>query len=246
MLMNLLRKAGWIFVLSFAFLHAYAQQNAVLKGTVKSSDEMLGGATVTVGSRSTTTGADGSFSISVKPGTYNVTVSFVGYKTITRSVSLKEGETLTLQFELEAGASVSEVVVLGSRSRVVRSNTLTPVPVDVFSVAELTMTGNVEPTQMINMVAPSFNSSRQTIADGTDHIDPATLRGLGPDQVLLLLNGKRRHNTALVNINGTIGRGSVGTDMNAIPTAAIERLEILRDGASSQYGSDAIDRKSVV
>lgn len=240
MLMNLLRKAGWIFVLSFAFLHAYAQQNAVLKGTVKSSDEMLGGATVTVGSRSTTTGADGSFSISVKPGTYNVTVSFVGYKTITRSVSLKEGETLTLQFELEAGASVSEVVVLGSRSRVVRSNTLTPVPVDVFSVAELTMTGNVEPTQMINMVAPSFNSSRQTIADGTDHIDPATLRGLGPDQVLLLLNGKRRHNTALVNINGTIGRGSVGTDMNAIPTAAIERLEILRDGASSQYGSDAI------
>jgi iron complex outermembrane receptor protein len=94
--------------------------------------------------------------------------------------------------------------------------------------------------QILNFTAPSFTSNSTTVADGTDHIDPAQLRGLGPDQVLVLLNGKRRHSTALVNINGSPGRGSVGTDLNAIPAFAIERLEVLRDGASAQYGSDAI------
>jgi iron complex outermembrane recepter protein len=92
----------------------------------------------------------------------------------------------------------------------------------------------------LNYVAPSFSSNTQTISDGTDHIDPASLRGLGPDQVLVLINGKRRHTSSLVNVNGTFGRGSVGTDLNTIPTAAIERIEILRDGAAAQYGSDAI------
>ena len=94
--------------------------------------------------------------------------------------------------------------------------------------------------QILNYVAPSFTSNTQTISDGTDHIDPASLRGLGPDQVLVLVNGKRRHTSSLVNVNGTFGRGSVGTDLNAIPAAAIQRLEVLRDGAAAQYGSDAI------
>ncbi len=92
----------------------------------------------------------------------------------------------------------------------------------------------------MNYAAPSFTSNSTTVADGTDHVDPAQLRGLGPDQVLVLLNGKRRHTSSLVNINGSPGRGSVGTDLNAIPAFAIERLEVLRDGASAQYGSDAI------
>ncbi|HET6767102.1 MAG TPA: TonB-dependent receptor, partial [Chitinophagaceae bacterium] len=135
---------------------------------------------------------------------------------------------------------LNRVIVVGSRSAATRSSTQTPVPVDVITSRELNLTGQVEPTQMINFVAPSYNSSRQTIADGTDHIDPATIRGLGPDQTLVLVNGKRRYNTALLNVNGTVGRGSVGTDLNAIPAAAIERVEVLRDGASSQYGSDAI------
>ena len=105
---------------------------------------------------------------------------------------------------------------------------------------ELKGFSQVDVGQILNYVAPSFNSNRQTVADGTDHVDPASLRGLGPDQVLVLVNGKRRHTSALMNINGTVGRGSVGTDMNVIPVAAIERIEILRDGASAQYGSDAI------
>src|SRR4030095_14872789 len=95
-------------------------------------------------------------------------------------------------------------------------------------------------SQLLTYTAPSFQSSRQTISDGTDHVDPAQLRGLGSDQVLVLVNGKRRHQSALVNVNGTVNRGQVGTDMSPIPATSIERIEILRDGASAQYGSDAI------
>ena len=100
--------------------------------------------------------------------------------------------------------------------------------------------GQVDLNQILNFIAPSFQSARQTISDGTDHVDPAQLRGLGTDQVLVLINGKRRHQSALVNVNGTVNRGEVGTDMSAIPATAIERIEILRDGAAAQYGSDAI------
>ncbi|NJO12203.1 MAG: TonB-dependent receptor [Gammaproteobacteria bacterium] len=142
--------------------------------------------------------------------------------------------------EAERVAEVEVVTVVGSRSTIPRSSTETAAPVDVIESRELARTGQTDLTQMVNFTAPSFNSARQTIANGTDHIDPATLRGLGPDQVLVLINGKRQHTTALVNVNSTVGRGSVGYDLNTVPTAAIERIEVLRDGAAAQYGSDAI------
>jgi len=182
----------------------------------------------------------GNYSLPLRPGAYSIQFSFIGFTTLTRQVTIGSGdETLNIQLA-ESVQSLTDVVVVGSRSTQVRSSVETVAPVDIISSRELQATGQIEPTQMINLVAPSFNSARQTVADGTDHIDPATLRGLGPDQVLVLLNGKRRHNQALINVNGTVGRGSVGTDLNTIPTAAIERIEVLREGASSQYGSDAI------
>lgn len=115
-----------------------------------------------------------------------------------------------------------------------------PVPIDVILASDLKLGAYTEPAQMIQALVPSFNFPRATIADGTDHVRPATLRGLAPDQTLVLLNGKRRHTSSLVNVNGTVGRGSVSMDYNAIPSAAIGRAEVLRDGASAQYGSDAI------
>jgi len=121
-----------------------------------------------------------------------------------------------------------------------RTVTESPVPIDVVSGAELEKGGYTETAQMLQAQIPSFNFPRPSLTDGTDHIRPATLRGLAPDQVLLLLNGKRRHTSSLVNLNGSIGRGSVSTDFNAIPAGAISRIEVLRDGASAQYGSDAI------
>jgi iron complex outermembrane receptor protein len=135
---------------------------------------------------------------------------------------------------------LSEVTIIGSRSKN-RVKTDVPVPIDIFNISEITKGApQTSVTQILNYVAPSFTSNPTSTADGTDHIDPAQLRGLGPDQVLILINGKRRHTSALVNINGAPGRGSVGTDLNAIPSFAIERIEVLRDGAAAQYGSDAI------
>jgi iron complex outermembrane receptor protein len=136
--------------------------------------------------------------------------------------------------------TIVEVITVGSR-RPERSKTDTPVPVDVVPISEISSkTGQLDLGQLLQFVAPSFNSNRQSGSDGSDHVDAATLRGLGPDQVLVLINGKRRHTSSLVYLFGTRARGNVGTDLNSIPVAAIKRIEILRDGAAAQYGSDAI------
>ncbi len=131
------------------------------------------------------------------------------------------------------------IIVTGSRSttRTVESS---PVPVDVLSAEAITEGGQTETNKILNKLVPSFNFPQPAIADGSDALRPATLRGLSPDQTLVLVNGKRRHVSALLNINGTIGRGAAAVDMNSIPALAIDRIEVLRDGASSQYGSDAI------
>ena len=134
---------------------------------------------------------------------------------------------------------LDSVQVTGSRVRG-RTAADTAAPVDVIRREELEATGAQEVGQILQMLEPSFNFSRTFVSDGTDILRPATLRALGPDQVLVLVNGKRRHQQALVNVQQTIGRGSAGTDINAIPVGAIDRIEVLRDGAAAQYGSDAI------
>lgn len=215
---------------------------SVIKGTVKDANEPLEGASVIIKGKDagTRTNKTGNFEMKTNAGSYTLEISFVGYISQSKSITVSMGQTITVDVVLEKEKDLQTITVVGTRSTAIRTNIQTAAPVDVFSAKELLLTGQIEPTQMINYVAPSFNSSRQTVADGTDHIDPATLRGLGPDQVLVLVNGRRRHNTALLNVNGTIGRGSVGTDLNSIPASAIERIEVLRDGAASQYGSDAI------
>jgi len=138
-----------------------------------------------------------------------------------------------------SGQEESVIIVTGTR-RTDRTVADSNVPIDVIGGEALTNTGLTETNKILNQLVPSFNFPQPSIADGTDVLRPATLRGLSPDQTLVLVNGKRRHVSALLNINGTIGRGSAAVDMNLIPTLAIERIEVLRDGASSQYGSDAI------
>lgn len=152
----------------------------------------------------------------------------------------QEKDSTTTKKDTVSTNNVEEVVILGSRAGA-RSKADSPVPVDVFNLKEASVVlpqSNIG--QILNAIAPSFTSTVQTNSDGTDHLDPAQLRGLGPDQVLVLVNGKRRHTSALVNVNGTPGRGTVGTDLNAIPSFALNRIEVLRDGAAAQYGSDAI------
>jgi len=135
--------------------------------------------------------------------------------------------------------SVEKISIIGSRT-LARSIKELPVPVDILSNKMLTDTGQIEVGRMLQAVAPSFNFSSSSISDGTDVLKPATLRGLGPDQTLILVNGKRRHHASLIHINTSVGRGTSGSDLNAIPITAIKRVEILRDGAAAQYGSDAI------
>src|SRR5687768_18167988 len=126
------------------------------------------------------------------------------------------------------------IIVTGSRSTT-RTVANSPVPVDVLSGETLTEGGQVETNKILNKLVPSFNFPQPAISDGSDALRPATLRGLAPDQTLVLVNGKRRHTAALLNINGTVGRGSAAVDLNTIPGLAIQRIEVLRDGASSQY-----------
>jgi len=133
----------------------------------------------------------------------------------------------------------STVIVTGTR-RSDRTVADSPVPVDVLTAEAITNTGRIETNRILNALVPSFNFPQPSIADGTDALRPATLRGLSPDQTLVMVNGKRRHVSSLLNINGTVGRGSAAVDLNLIPGLAISRIEVLRDGASSQYGSDAI------
>lgn len=132
-----------------------------------------------------------------------------------------------------------EIIVTGTRATG-RSRLETASPVDVLSGASLRQQGTSELASALAAVAPSIDFPRPAATDGTDAIRPATLRGLSPDEVLVLINGVRAHTSALLNVNGSVGRGSAAVDLNTVPTVALESIEVLRDGASAQYGSDAI------
>src|SRR5213083_2289038 len=233
--------AAFLFVVPFVRL--VAQQTGTVSGTVVATESgapLAGASVVIVGTaRSVLTNEKGLYHLSVPAGAHSVRARLIGYEAVEQRVVVPAGQTVTADFKLVATPlSLNEVVVVGARTS--RTAVETPVPVDVISAQEIADNGQTEVNQILATLAPSFNASHQTIADGSDHINPASLRGLGPDQVLVLVNGKRRHSSALVHVNGTFGRGTVGVDLNAIPTAAIERIEVLRDGASAQYGSDAI------
>ncbi len=221
-------------------MDAHTKDQKEIRGSVKDADgNPLPGANILV--KGTTNGTqadfDGNFTLELDDENAILVVSYLGFKTTEIALN---GQSVINIILAEDAAQLEDVVVVGSRNPN-RTATETTVPVDVIDVAAIANQGpQVSVNQILNYVAPSFTSQSQTVSDGTDHIDPASLRGLGPDQVLVLINGKRRHNTALINVNGTVGAGSVGTDMNAIPAAAIQRIEVLRDGAAAQYGSDAI------
>lgn len=217
-----------------------AQPTGAVKGHVTGNEGVLAGATVTAGAATTQTDNNGDFHLILPPGKYTLTVSYVGHKNVIVYLTVTAGETLTQTLILQPEITTQEVVVVGSRNPK-RSATESPVPVDVIPLKQIAnQVGQLDVTQLLNLLAPSFNSVRQSLGDGTDHIDPAQLRGLGPDQVLVLVNGKRYHQSSLVNVNGTVNKGTTGTDLNSIPASAIDRIEVLRDGASAQYGSDAI------
>lgn len=203
----------------------------------------LPGASVSVRETGRGVSADdgGHYKLVLPAGTYHLEIASIGHIGQNLTVTVTAGGTVEEDVTLVSNAVSQEaVLVVGSRNPK-RTATESPVPIDEIPLKQIANeVGQLDVTQLLTYLAPSFNSVRQALGDGTDHIDPAQLRGLGPDQVLVLVNGKRYHQSSLVNVNGTVNRGTVGTDLNSIPASSIDHIEILRDGASAQYGSDAI------
>jgi iron complex outermembrane receptor protein len=218
-----------------------AQQGTIVGKITTEEGEAIPGADVSIvgTARGAVTNNLGEYRLPAPSGIYTLRARSFAHQSAEQQVIVEPDQTTTIDFALAPAPLLAEqIVAIGSRTT--RSEVDTPVPVDVISAEEIEISGQTEVNQLLAVAIPSFNASHQTISDGTDHINPASLRGLGPDQVLVLVNGKRRHPSALVHVNGTFGRGTVGVDLNGIPTASIKRIEVLRDGASAQYGSDAI------
>lgn len=223
-----------LFLFSITSVFAQKQISGVVKDN--SGQPLVGVNIVEKGtSNGVATDIDGTFKIKIKEGA-TLVFSYIGYQSVEKSTD----NISTIDVVLANGQVLEEVQVVGSRNSK-RTVVNSAVPIDIIDVKSVsTQSGKIEINELLQYVAPSFNASKQSGSDGADHVDPASLRGMGPDQTLVLINGKRRHQSSLVNLFGTRGRGNTGTDLNSIPASAIKRIEILRDGAAAQYGSDAI------
>ncbi|ARV13857.1 TonB-dependent receptor [Polaribacter sp. SA4-12] len=227
-----------LFTIAFMFMIPLGFMAQTIKGKVTdSSGEGLPFMNIVEKgtSNGTTTNDNGDFSITVKSLPTTFVVSSMGFETKTIPVTKKSYLTIIVNED----NALDEVVVTGNRTKP-RTILDSPVPIDNIDVAELTKSGKPTLDRMLTFKVPSFNSQNQAIADATAHYDPADLRGLGPSRTLVLINGKRKNQSAQVYLNRTPGKGEVGVDLKSIPTAAIARVEVLRDGASAIYGSDAI------
>jgi len=183
-----------------------------------------------------TTNDSGEFSITVKKIPTILVVSSLGFISQEINISSESYVTIVVQ---EDNVSLDEIVVVGSRGKP-RTAFDSPVPIDNIKISELAQTGKGVLDQQLMFKVPSYNSTQQPVSDAAAHFSPADLRGLFPSRTLVLVNGKRKNVSALVYSYVTPGRGEVGVDMKSIPSAALENVEILRDGAAAQYGSDAV------
>ena len=226
-----------IFFLFFLLSTTAFAQERTISGTISDSDgSPLPGANVLIKGSSGGTIADvnGKYSLNASTGDILV-ISFIGY--LPQEFTVAESNVINISL-VSDDKQLSEVVVLGTR-RSDRTITESAVPIDIIGTADIEASGFTQTIELLQNLVPSYNASKNSINDGTDHVRPATLRGLGPEHVLVLVNGKRRHLSAVVHVNDQ-QRGSVGVDLNSIPPSSIERIEVLRDGAAAQYGSDAI------
>ncbi len=214
----------------------FAQSYEVTGTITDSNKQPLPGVSVVI--KGTTTGTtsdfDGKYAMKVESGSVLIFTS-VGFVTTTKTM---DGSAV-VDVTMAEGLILDEVVVTGNRAKP-RTALDSPVPIDNISAKELQRSGKVQVEQMLTYKVPSFNSATQAISDATAHFDPADLRGLGPSRTLVLMNGKRMKQSAQIYLNGTPGKGEVGIDLKSFPNAAVKRIEVLRDGASAQYGSDAI------
>ncbi|MFK7775323.1 MAG: TonB-dependent receptor [Saprospiraceae bacterium] len=213
-----------------------------VSGTISDAQGAIIGGTVAVSPTGggTTTDVDGKYSLDLSPGTYKLTVSYTGYDAQTKEFTLTSGQNVVWDVTLNQGSNtLADVVIVGSRTAP-RSSTTSPLPVDVFRAKDLVSTGQTSFDKALQYRVPSFNTVQTPVNDATALLDPYEIRNMGPSRTLILINGKRKNMSALLYTQTSPGRGETGADISGIPTNAIKRIEILRDGASAQYGSDAI------
>jgi iron complex outermembrane receptor protein len=223
-----------IFFLPFIYLNAQSVSGTV----VDENGTPLLGASLRCPQAGTGTITDlaGTFQLEVKQFPATIIVTYLGYAT--QELTIENNQSLNVVM-VESSSKLDEIVVVGSRGAP-RTILTSAVPIDNINAADMAASGQNTIEQIINYRIPSFNSSNQAISDATAHFDPSELRNMGPSRTLVLVNGKRKNQSALVYVNDTPGKGEVGVDMKSIPPGMIERIEVLRDGASAQYGSDAI------
>jgi len=229
-----------LFVLSlFSFSILFAQ-NTISGKVSDNSGKGIAGASVSVGNnRGTQTNTDGQYSLSLPNGSVTITVSFVGYASISKNVNVTGNATVDFILQESAGELGEVILTTGARS-FPRSSINTPLPIDVLSNSDLKSTAQTTFDKQLQYRVPSFNTINTPVNDATTLLDPYEIRNLGPSRTLVLINGKRKNLSSLIYVQFSPGRGETGADLSGIPTDAIKRVEILRDGASAQYGSDAI------
>ncbi|MDH5609448.1 MAG: TonB-dependent receptor, partial [Cyclobacteriaceae bacterium] len=234
-----MKKLLLIIIAIVQFSSVALSQQKTINGSVTdaSTGEAIVGANVVL--KGTTTGVvtdlNGKFSMQVGPDA-TITISFIGYEPIDIAV----GNRTVIDVKMVSGSTeLEELVFVGTRSTP-RSSTDTPVPVDIIGADDLVSTGQTTFDKALQYRIPSFNTVQTPVNDATSLLDPYEIRNMGPSRTLILVNGKRKNLSALLYTQTSPGRGETGADISAIPTDAIKRVEILRDGASAQYGSDAI------
>ena len=229
-------------LMCFVLLYSTTVTAQKISGTITSGGNPLSGISISAkpSSKGTVTDNDGKYSLPLPSGTYKITFSGTGYQSVTESVTLTGTDEKTIDAALSvATEALQEVIMTGTRS-MPRSSANSPLPIDNFDSKSLKSTGQMTFDKALQYRVPSFNTVQTPVNDATSLLDPYEIRNMGPSRTLILINGKRKNMSSLVYTQTSPGRGETGADISAIPTDAIERVEILRDGASAQYGSDAI------
>jgi iron complex outermembrane recepter protein len=228
----------WVILCIPALLNA----QATIQGTVKGKGTILPGASISEKTtrKGTSSDENGKYQLTLPAGSYSISFSSAGYIMQSVKVTVANGETKNIDVDLsEDVKGLEDVIVVGSRS-LPRTSVSTPLPVDVLSANDLRTTAQPSFDKQMQYRVPSFNTINTPVNDATTLLDPYEIRGLGPSRTLILINGKRKNLSSLLYVQFAPGRGETGADLAAIPVDAIKRVEILRDGASAQYGSDAI------
>ncbi|MCI4443870.1 MAG: TonB-dependent receptor [Lentimicrobium sp.] len=229
-----MKKIAFLLLLNVSFLFAQKEISGVVKDNV--GNALPGVNIIEKGTRNfVSTDIDGAYKISVEEGA-TLVFSYVGFASVEKAAT---SSNIDVSLSADAGQNLQEVVVTGTRTAP-RSNTTSALPIDVLTSKDLTSTGQVTFDKALQYKIPSFNVVQTPVNDATSLLDPYEIRNMGPSRTLILINGKRKNLSSLLYVQTSPGRGETGADISAIPTDAIERVEILRDGASAQYGSDAI------